>query len=113
MMPGGYQLIDFGPLIFDPSDNYDMVLIDGETGDKIKRSHNTGIPIVVSMLLKKTISDSRQVVAVAYTETRGASTDYFYIYLPSFADNGMLTWSAYSMTPAVNNQYYLVRETSI
>ena len=112
MMPGGYQLIDFGPLIFDPSDTYDAVLIDSDTGDKIKRSHDTGIPIVVSMLLKKTISDSRQVVAVAYTETRGASTDYFYIYLPSFGDNGMLTWSAYSMTPTVNNQYYLVREIS-
>lgn len=111
MLTGGYQLIDFGPLIFDPSDNYDMVLIDGETGDKIKRAHDTGIPIVVSMLLKKTISDSRQVVAVAYTETRWEPGGDFYIYLPSFGNNGSLTWSAYSMTPTVGNQYYLVRET--
>ena len=109
MMPGGYQLIDFGPLIFDPSDTYDAVLIDSDTGDKIKRSHDAGIPIMVGMLLKKTVSDSRRVVATAYTET---SPIYgFYIYLPSFGNNGSLTWSAYSMTPTVGNQYYLARET--
>lgn len=113
MMPGGYQLIDFGPLIFDPSDTYDAVLIDSDTGDKIKRAHDTGIPIVVSMLLKKTSEDSRRVVATAYTETRLSIGDYFYIYLPSFGNNGSLTWSAYSMTPALSNQYYLVRETSL
>ena len=114
MMPGGYQLIDFGELLFDPSDDYDMVMIDGETRDKIKRSHDTGIPIVVSLLLKKSVSDSRRVIAAAYTETRGASVGYFYIYLPSFGDKGSLTWSAYSMTQAPDpfGQYYLIREIS-
>lgn len=111
MMPGGYQLIDFGPLIFDPSDTYDAVLIDSDTGDKIRRSHNTGIPLMVNMLLKKEVLDSRRVVATAFTVTD--SSDGFYIYLPSFGDHGSLTWSAYSMTPTVGNQYYLVRETSI
>lgn len=114
MMPGGYQLIDFGELLFDPSDDYDMVMIDGETRDKIKRSHDIGIPIVVSLLLKKTSEDSRQVVATAYTETRWGPGDYFYIYLPSFGDKGSLTWSAYSMTQAPDpfGQYYLIREIS-
>ena len=65
MMPGGYQLIDFGELLFDPSDDYDMVMIDGETRDKIKRAHDTKIPLVVSMLLKKSVSDSRRVIATA------------------------------------------------
>lgn len=113
MLTGGYQLIDFGELLFDPSDIYDAVLIDGDTGDKIKRSHKTGIPLVVGMLLKKTVSDSRRVVAIAYTETRWEPGEYFYIYLPSFGNNGSLTWSAYSMTPTLGNQYYLVRETGI
>ena len=114
MLTGGYQMIDFGELLFDPSDDYDMVMIDGDTGDKIKRSHDTGIPLVVSILLKKTISDSRRIVATAYTATRGASVDYFYVYLPSFGDNGTLAWSAYSMAPdpVVLDQYYLIREIS-
>lgn len=110
MMPGGYQLIDFGELLFDPSDPYDAVLINGYIGDKIKRSHNTGIPLVVDMLLKKTVSDSRRVVATAFTVTSSVYDD-FLIYLPSFGNNGSLTWSAYSMAPKVGNQYYLVRET--
>ena len=113
MLTGGYQLIDFGALLFDPSDPYDVVLIDSDTGDKIKRSHDTGIPLIVSMLLKRTSEDSRRVVATAYTETRLAIGDDFYIYLPSFGDNGSLTWSAYSMTPTLGNQYYLVRELSL
>lgn len=112
MMPGGYQLIDFGELLFDPSDTYDAVLIDSYIGDKIKRAYETRIPLVVSMLLKKSVSDSRRVVATAYTETRWEPGGYFYIYLPSFGDNGSLTWSAYSMTPTIENQYYLVREIS-
>lgn len=113
MLTGGYQLIDFGMLLFDPSDPYDAVLIDGDTGDKIKRAHDTKIPLVVSMLLKRSISDSRRVVAIAYTETLWEPGGDFYIYLPSFGDNGSLTWSAYSMTPTLGNQYYLVRETQL
>ena len=114
MMPGGYQLIDFGELLFDPADDYDMVMIDGETRDKIKRAHDTRIPLVVSMLLKKSVSDSRRVIATAYTETRWDPGGDFYIYLPSFGDKGSLTWSAYSMTqsPDPFGQYYLIREIS-
>lgn len=109
MLTGGYQLIDFGMLLFDPSDPYDVVLIDSHIGDKIKRSNNTGIPLVVDMLIKKSVSESWHIVATAFTVT--SSVYDFYIYLPSLGDNGSLTWSAYSMTPTVGNQYYLVRET--
>ena len=92
----------------------DPLLKEPLTRDKIKRVHDTKIPLVVSMLLKKSVSDSRRVIATAYTETRWEPGGDFYIYLPSFGDKGSLTWSAYSMTqsPDPFGQYYLIREIS-